>query len=145
MTLALTWYVARNETVDTDVIRELPLKEELPAYRYHELVPDWPQWARGQSTYGGGRLAAPYFVSRYLGQDYALHQGVDWPKSSELPVPTQRVVLYELDREPSEAEWPWTWRKRLDDIPELGIEDDIGTRLNVARRRLPEILQELRG
>jgi hypothetical protein len=127
--------------MNEDVILDLPEDEGPPAHRYHESVPEWPMWAKGRSTYGGGRLAVPYFVSQYGGRDYVIQQGVDWRDSGEVPILSQRVVLYELVREPPEAEWPWTWRGRLDDVPHLPDAREIDYRLALARQLLPKLIR----
>ncbi|MFL5762160.1 MAG: hypothetical protein ACJ789_20870 [Thermomicrobiales bacterium] len=126
--------------LDRKVVQTLPEEEGIPVVCFHESVPEWPDWARSESAYGGGKLPAPFFVTRYEGQDYAVHQGVNWQECAVDPVLSQRVVLYELEREPPEAERAWTWRRIFDDIPIMEGYHNIEMRLSAARRTLPLIL-----
>jgi hypothetical protein len=122
--------------LDREVVQALPEEEGIPAVRFHECVLDWPKWARGQSIYDGGKLIAPFFVTRFDGQDYAVSQGVNWAFPTQKPVLSRRIVLYELDRKPPGAELPWTWRRILDDIPIMEGYHDIEMRFSAVRRTL---------
>ncbi len=126
--------------MEPDVVVKIPWRGKVSVRRIHDTVPQWPNWAVMISRLWDG-TEKPLFFTRYARRDYVIGEGLDIATNSFAPRRTFRVALHVLDREPRDAEWPWTWHTCDEDLDGSDDPATLTDRVRSARSRLPELVE----